>query len=199
MSAINEKTSWQELARRLRPFIARRIAVEADADDILQDVFFRMHRGMSKLTDETRLSAWMFQITRNAIADHLRERARHPLTFSDASEVEHFESPTQEEDDAMIHEVARYLSCLVAFLPSPYREAITLVEIEGHTQKEAARMLGISLSGMKSRVQRGRARLRQMLEENCELALDARGRVISCVPRPLEQIPVECQCQAYCD
>jgi len=44
-------------------------------------------------------------------------------------------------------------------------------------------MLGISLSGMKSRVQRGRAQLRALFEECCVIALDARGRPISCEPR----------------
>jgi len=68
-------------------------------------------------------------------------------------------------------------------LPSPYREAITLTELEGRTQREAAQMLGISLSGMKSRVQRGRAKLRGMLEACCKVAVDARGKVIACEPR----------------
>jgi RNA polymerase sigma-70 factor (ECF subfamily) len=68
-------------------------------------------------------------------------------------------------------------------LPSPYREALILTEMEGLAQKDAATMLGVSVSGMKSRVQRGRQKLRALLEECCEIALDARGRVIGCEPR----------------
>ena len=83
----------------------------------------------------------------------------------------------------------------MACLPSPYREAITLTELEGLTQAEAARMVGISVSGMKSRVQRGRARLREMFEACCEIALDGRGAVMQCEPRPLEHIP-DCLCGA---
>lgn len=79
----------------------------------------------------------------------------------------------------MFRELATYIVPLVAMLPSPYREAITLTELEGLTQQEAAEMVGISLSGMKSRVQRGRRLLRQALDECCEIALDARGAVMS--------------------
>ena len=83
------------------------------------------------------------------------------------------------------------VSVFVARLPSPYREAVTLVELEGLTAREAAEMVGISVSGMKSRVQRGRAQLRQMFDECCEIALDARGKVTDFTPRPQP-----CACKA---
>lgn len=62
------------------------------------------------------------------------------------------------------------------------------------TQKEAAAMIGISLSGMKSRVQRGRQQLREMFEACCEIALDVRGHVVSCEPRPDGRLP-DCRCR----
>ena len=65
----------------------------------------------------------------------------------------------------------------VARLPEAYRHAITLVELQGLTQADAAKIAGVSLSGMKSRVQRGRRLLREMFEECCSLKIDARGRV----------------------
>lgn len=82
----------------------------------------------------------------------------------------------------------------VAMLPSPYREALTLTELEGMTQKDAAFMLGISLPAMKSRVQRGREKLRETLEACCHIALDARGAVVSCEPRPDGRLP-DCRCR----
>ena len=79
--------------------------------------------------------------------------------------------------------------------PTPYREALKpLTELEGVTQRTAAEMMGVSLSGMKSRVQRGRERLRGLLEDCCEIALDARGRVIGCEPRANGKQPVACCC-----
>jgi RNA polymerase sigma-70 factor (ECF subfamily) len=104
------------------------------------------------------------------------------------------EEPLLEDDDACAvgEELAGYLAPFVATLPSPYREALTLVELEGLTQSQAAVMLGVSLSGMKSRVQRGRARLRKALEDCCDVALDARGRVVGFEPRPDGRLPDGC-------
>ncbi len=75
------------------------------------------------------------------------------------------------------------MSLFVAQLASPYRAAVTLVELEGLTAREAAEMAGISVSGMKSRVQRGRAQLREMFDRCCEIALDARGKITEFSPR----------------
>jgi RNA polymerase sigma-70 factor (ECF subfamily) len=71
----------------------------------------------------------------------------------------------------------------VAHLPSPYREAVTLVELEGLTARDAAELAGISVSGMKSRVQRGRAQLRALFEQCCDIALDVRRQVTDVAPR----------------
>lgn len=197
-AAATSTPSWDELATRLRPFIRRRVASEPDADDVLQDVLLRMHRGLPGLHDEDRLGSWMYRIARTTIVDHVRGRARHPVAavpeadaVTDAA-VEEPAGPFAEDDGAVAREVAQYVAAFVAHLPSPYREAITLTELEGRTQREAAQMLGISLSGMKSRVQRGRAKLREMLEACCEIAVDARGKVIACQPRTDGELPPGC-------
>jgi RNA polymerase sigma-70 factor, ECF subfamily len=172
---------WQDVAAQLRPFLARRIAA-ADVDDVLQDVWLRVQRGLPGLRDEERFTSWLFQIARSAVAEHQRVRARYPLPDASA------ESDLAAEPAADDREAARSLACcisiFVARLPSPYREAVTLVELEGLTVREAAEMVGVSVSGMKSRVQRGRAQLRQLFDECCEIALDARGKVIDYTPRP---------------
>jgi RNA polymerase sigma-70 factor, ECF subfamily len=171
---------WQDVAAQLRPFLVRRVD-PSELDDVLQDVLVRVQRGLPGLRDEERFTSWLFQIARSSIAEHRRMRARHPLT--DAPEDTEI-VPEPNDDD---REAARALACcvsiFVARLPSPYREAVTLVELEGLTMREAAEMVGISVSGMKSRVQRGRAQLRQMFEACCEIALDARGKVIDYTPR----------------
>ena len=195
MTSALDTTSWQAIATRLRPFIVRRVASEADAEDVLQEVLLRMHRGLSSLADDERLTAWMYRIARNAIADQLRMRLRHPLSHQ-GSDEEGFASDPEGSEERRDHEVsselAGSLGLFIARLPSPYREAVTLTELEGLTQKEAAQRLGISLSGMKSRVQRGRAKIRHMLEACCAIALDARGRPVACAPLPVEDAPEGC-------
>jgi RNA polymerase sigma-70 factor, ECF subfamily len=183
--------AWRDLDAKLRPFIARRVRAEVDVDDVVQDVFLRMQRGLAALRDEERFGPWVYQVARNAIADHQRAAVRHPLA-NGARPEEEVALPEDEDDGAVERELAAYVAPFVAMLPSPYREALTLTELEGLTQKDAAAMLGISVSGMKSRVQRGRVQLRRALEDCCHIALDARGRVLSCEPRPDGRLPGGC-------
>jgi RNA polymerase sigma-70 factor (ECF subfamily) len=182
--------AWRVLEAKLRPFIARRVGAQADVDDVLQDVFLRMQRGLSGLRDEERFGPWVYRVARNAVVDHQRRAVKHRLPDDEVVPVE---IADEEDDDGVVErELAGYLAPFVATLPSPYREAITLTELEGLTQKQAAQMLGISLSGMKSRVQRGRQRLRKALEDCCHIALDVRGRVVACEPRPDGKLPEGC-------
>lgn len=186
--------AWEAVAERLRPFVRARVSSDADADDVLQDVLLRMVRGLPDLRDHDRLGPWMYRIARTAIADHGRARARHPLAepASEAVEIAAPGEPEVEEDEMARRVVASVLRLFVAALPEPYREAVTLTDLDGLTQREAAEVLSLSLSGMKSRVQRGRAKLRAMLEACCDLAVDARGRLVACEPRPDGQLPPGC-------
>jgi RNA polymerase sigma-70 factor (ECF subfamily) len=175
-------TGWRELTVELRRFVGRRIA-GPDADDVVQEALLRIQRGLPGLKEEQRFGPWVYQVTRSAIADQQRRRGR----TLDAGRVPLAEEELAEDPPAgdvdLTPALLRCLSSFIAELPSPYREAITLTELEGLTQRAAAEMLGVSLSGMKSRVQRGRARLLEMFEACCAIGQDARGRVITCQPR----------------
>lgn len=187
MIAPEARGAYEGLVAPLRSFVARRVPA-SDVDDVVQDVFVRLQRGVGALRDEERFGPWVYRVARSAIAESQRARARHPLPREAPSEelvpaevaAEDAEPGEAEAPDARLAAAA---AALVDMLPSPYREALRLTEIEGLTQKEAAERAGISLSGMKSRVQRGRAQLRTWLDLCCEIALDVRGHVIGCEPR----------------
>jgi RNA polymerase sigma-70 factor (ECF subfamily) len=183
--------AWNALGAKLRPFVARRVRGPADVDDVVQDVFLRMQRGLAELRDDERFGPWAYQVARSAIADHHRAARRHPVAEGDPAEEP---SPDDDDDRSAEQDLAGYVAAFIVMLDTPYREALTLTELEGLTQKEAAEMMGISLSGMKSRVQRGRQQLRQTLEQCCTIALDVRGRVVSCEPRPDGKLP-DCRCR----
>jgi RNA polymerase sigma-70 factor (ECF subfamily) len=187
------RAAWSDLDVKLRPFIARRVRSPNDVDDVMQDVFLRMQRGLGGLRDDERFGPWVYQVARSAIAHHHRAAARHPLAPDGAAEEE-APAPSAEDDGDVEEMLAGYVAPFVAMLESPYREALTLTELEGMTQKDAATMLGISLSGMKSRVQRGRQQLREALENCCHIALDARGHVVGCEPRKDGRLPA-CHCR----
>jgi RNA polymerase sigma-70 factor (ECF subfamily) len=192
MIAPEARGAWNELEARLRPYVARRVASAAEVDDILQTIFVRMHQGLSGLKDGERFGGWVYRIAEHVIVDSARARAREPLVS--VEEVPERTNPDAADDsEALQAALGECVALFVARLPSPYREAVTLTELQGLTQSEAADMLGISLSGMKSRVQRGRARIREMFDECCRISVDCRGRVVECEPRSLEEIPSDCR------
>lgn len=171
-------TLWAEFAPPLRGFLARRVPPGVDADDLVQDVFLRVIRHAGSLRSTDRPEAWLFQIARNALRDALRARLRRDGR-NDAIESDHdlAAEPDPAAERVAEAELAPCLTSMVNRLPEPYRTAITLTTVHGISQAEAARQLGISNSGMKSRVQRGRDRLRDMLVQCCSIAVDVRGGV----------------------
>ena len=185
---------WQELHDGLRAFITRRVNDQGHVDDILQDVFVRVHRQIDSVSDPGRLISWIYQITRNAIIDHYRKPGRQREIPSGLSaelegidEVAETSTTTHPGDVAKPHvELAHCLRPMIERLSKDYRDAINLVELEGLTQQAAATQLGLSLSGMKSRVQRGRARLKQMLDDCCLIELDRRRAVVDYKVRDTE-------------
>jgi RNA polymerase sigma-70 factor (ECF subfamily) len=163
---------WKEYHDSLYSFILTRVNESSVADDILQDVFMRILSRIDSLKDCDKLQSWTYQITRNAIIDYYRSRKKTSelsptLTAPDAE----FSNTVREDIDAC-------LLPMINSLADPYREAVMLSEIEGRTQKEVAEKQDISLSGAKSRVQRGRAMIKEMMFGCCRFEFDKRGNVI---------------------
>jgi RNA polymerase sigma-70 factor (ECF subfamily) len=162
---------WREYHSRLRAFIKRRIADDVIAEDTLQNVFLKMHSGLPSLKETTRLQSWLYSIARNAIIDHYR--SQKPWTDIPVS-LTHAESNLGEK---VVEELSDCLQPMIECLPEIYREAIILSELKGLKQREVAELQGTSLSGAKSRVQRGRALLKAMITDCCQLEFDHKGRL----------------------
>jgi RNA polymerase sigma-70 factor (ECF subfamily) len=177
-----EEARWRDLRARLGAFVGRRVGNPEDAEDVVQDVFVRMQRNIGALSSAERLDAWAFRIARNAIADHYRSPKRRDVGGEAAAKAmdELAAEPIGGEtsNDARA-EMARCVAPMVRGLPDDYRQAVELTELQGMTQAAAAERLGLSVPGAKSRVQRGRARLKEMLLRCCEIETDCRGRVVA--------------------
>jgi len=146
---------------------------------VLQDVFVRVHRQLESVNDPRRIISWIYQVTRNAIIDYYRKSGRrHEIPAGLSADIEALGGERQEESSDSGSELAGCLRPMIERLSRDYREAIALVELDGLTQQAAAEQMGLSLSGMKSRVQRGRKQLKQMLDDCCLIELDRRGGVI---------------------
>ncbi len=167
---------WNEYRNNLRRFIQKRVTDKSVTDDILQDVFVKIHSGIKTLQDGTRLQSWLYQITRNTIIDYYRsqrptEELPEGLSFSELDE------------DKVIPELEKCIRAMIEGLPETYRKAVILSELDGLSQKQVAEKLSLSLSGTKSRVQRGRGKLKEMLMDCCHFEFDSRGGVVDFVPK----------------
>jgi RNA polymerase sigma-70 factor (ECF subfamily) len=179
MRVADPVITWQELRAPLAGFIARRVADPQDAEDVLQEVLLRIHRHADELERADRVDAWMYRIARNAIVDFYRRRAARPELPAGAA-IDLGETSVASDEpaaDALRRDLASCLRPLIGRLPDKYRDALVMTELDGSRQVEAARRLGISASGMKARVQRGRAELKRLLLDCCRVELDRRGGI----------------------
>ena len=172
-------------------FVKFRIPEEADAADIIQEVFAKIHLHGQKGPEIQDISGWIFQVTRNLIIDFYRKQNRNKTAKSRfQDELENVGLSTNEtSEESASTMLARCMQPFVNELPSQYAQALLLTDLGHLTQKEAAQQLGISVSGMKSRVQRARIKLRTIVQECCKISLDSRRRVIDCTRRDQDELP----------
>ncbi len=164
-------------------YVARRVRSHADAEDIAQDVMLRIIRHGDELENVVRVDAWVQRLAANAIADHFRRAVRRELPSGDAVDEEPTLEPEESGQAELRSELARCLAPMIARLPPIYRDALQLTELDGASQTAAAGQLGLSVSGMKARVQRARQQLRESLLTCCEVELDRRRAVTEVRPR----------------
>lgn len=173
--AATVESIWNEVASQLRSFIRSRVRDHAAAEDILQEAFLKIHQKLPTVRASERLEAWVWRITRNAIADHFR-RLRPSEPLPDGI-VQASETPLDPPD------LRPCVRQFVNELPPNYRDALLLTEWQGLTQHQMSKRLGLSASGAKSRVQRARDQLKKLLLDCCRLELDRRGNILAMTPR----------------
>lgn len=173
MSCLTD--AWNRNERELRAWLRHRLGNPFDAEDLLQTLFLKALRQDRKFCQIENARAWLFEVARNALADHLRlKREQVALPENLAAE---------EEESATVDSLAACLPRALAELSAEDREAVTLCDLEGMPQADFARLHGLTLPGAKSRVQRARKRLRAHLTDACQVRFDAAGKVCCFVPR----------------
>ncbi len=163
---------WLEYHARLLGFKKSRVENGVVAEDILQNVFVRIQTGIHTLKQENSLVSWLYQITRNSIIDYYRshksmEELPKSLTTQD-----------QDPSEKARRDIENCLEPMIQNLPDKYRQTIVLSELENWPQKAVAKKQGLSLSGAKSRIQRGRTLLKEMMLECCYFDYDHRGTLV---------------------
>ena len=192
---VNLDTIYYDFNDSLLKFIHGRVDDHDTAEDILQDVYLKIHSSIGSVRDTSRLTSWIYQITRNAIIDQYR-RARPQ------SELQEDYIAPQVEDPDIYAELASSVRGMLNCLVTSDRQVLELADLHGIKQDEIAKQLGISLSGTKSRIQRARQKLKQIFLDCCHFELDHHGRVMDfqsncdhCTDEPSLSNPKDDSCE----
>lgn len=169
--------AWHAHERELRAWLIKQVEDQSTAQDLLQDVFMKALRQGPRFCDLANARAWLYEVARNTATDHLRRR-REWVALPDDLPAE------QDEAVPAVDSLASCLPRVLSELSEEDRDAITECDLNGMSQEDYARKLGLSLPGAKSRIQRARKRLRAQLTQSCQVTLDPQGQVCCFVPRP---------------
>lgn len=172
---VNE--AWSRFKNRLHAFALRRVGAPDEADDVVQAVLVRLLQHQDRIESD-RLAAWLFRTARNAVIDRRRRSGREAVAAEEAA----LHAAAEVPDDA-VPELAACVQPLLGMLSEEDRIVLEDVELNGRSQTDLARTLGVSPSTVKSRVQRARRRLREQVERCCAIELDSRGLPRDFTPR----------------
>jgi RNA polymerase sigma-70 factor (ECF subfamily) len=150
---------WNEFSSQIRGYLLKKVKVEDDADDLLQDIFIKIHSKLGGLKDEKKLAPWIYQMVRNSLTDYYR---KNNLETSEFKEESTESSIDETSDDIYSACVSGCLQVFMNRLPDKYKVPLELSDIRGLKQKDIAEQMDLSYSGLKSRVQRGREMIKDM-------------------------------------
>ena len=165
---------WEELDTQLLFFIKKRIKNKEDAEDILQDVYIKLHKNIASLNDEQKIVSWIYQITRNTINECYRKCYRiKQVEFEDY----HVEM-NKEEEENLNDEILISMKKFIEKLPGDSRKLIELYEFEDMSHKDISKKLEIKENTSKSRLKRAKEKLKNQLDECCIFQIDKFGNVL---------------------
>lgn len=168
---------YTQFSQELFRFIVKKVRDEAIAKDILQDVFLKIIEKSHQLTDKSKFKNWIYRITSNEVTNHYRQQKKlEQLTAS---------LDFEQEDGQSFEPLENCLMGFIDDLPKAEKELIQQVEFDGRSQKEIAAEWGMGYSGVRSKVQRARKKLKE--------------RLLACCQQQLRQCGVACDNEGSCE
>jgi RNA polymerase sigma-70 factor (ECF subfamily) len=166
---MTTKEVWTTYSEDLRRFILSKIKDAVITEDILQDTFMKVHTKLHTLKDESKIKSWLFSVARYTLLDYFR-------TSKDTFQLEDLEI----EADAEIskHSEQDCLRGIVKNLPKKYRDPLFLADIKGMKQQEVADQLKLSLSTVKSQIQRARKQIAEGFMDCCGFVMNEEGYLV---------------------
>jgi RNA polymerase sigma-70 factor (ECF subfamily) len=156
---------------KLQTILTGMVQNPEDAQDLMQEVLIKAHRGLRQFGASATFYTWLYRIAVNTCIDFRRSSRRRltPVSLSEEILADAGFEPADTRADADPHRVAvvrelqERVNAAIAELPEPFRTAVVLRDIEGRTQQEIAEIMQCPLGTVKTRIHRGRLELRRAL------------------------------------
>ncbi len=175
MEVTNVERSY---GAQLRNFIKSKISCSEDAKDIYQEVIVKIINKSNSLRNDESLKSWIFAIARNQVIDYYRSRKK-----LQELNIATLENPLETIEGKSYGEMEGCLHGLINLLPEDYKNLIVESDIKGKCQKELSETTGINYVTLRSKVQRGRDRIRKMMFNACSIEKDAASGLLECLPK----------------
>jgi RNA polymerase sigma-70 factor, ECF subfamily len=170
LSRERDEAAFGEFVRRHTEAVHRwmaRAVGEQDAEDMTQEVFFKAYRGLPRFRGEAPPRAWLASIADNAVKNRYRARSRFRRIFSpgpiEAEPADPAEIAADPEQNARAGESRRFVAEALKLLPAEFRMPVVLRDLEEWSYEEIATSLSLPVGTVKSRIARGRERLKSIL------------------------------------
>jgi RNA polymerase sigma-70 factor (ECF subfamily) len=189
---LNFPDVFHEYERPIYNYLLRMTQNQAEAEDLTQETFIRVHRSLSTFRGESSLATWLYRIATNVSFDHFRRRstrqAQATLPLEEAKPEGEWagETPASPEQLAAQSEMSTCVEGFIQRLPSTYRAVLVLHDLQGLKDREIAEVLDCSLSTVKIRLHRARTKLREALDVGCDFDHDERN-VFVCEPKEVDE------------
>jgi len=175
-----------QLYKSLFLFIKKRVNNQEDAEDLTQEVFYKLSKSKTESVDD--IKSWLFTIAKNTITDYYRKKKIY------TEELNHKLAQSENEDKATANELSECIRVFIGMLPKDYRSIITLSELERVSQKEIAERLNVNYATVRSKIQRGRKKVKDLFSEYCVVTQGGKGSIIDCMPRQSYNENIPCSC-----
>lgn len=171
LSMVTTNEVWNEFSASVLDYFQSKVKDRHVAEDLRQDVFIKIHKHMDEVRQREKLSHWISVVMRNTLVDYWKTKTDKPLE----------KLPSLKADAEQTHEehlAERCVRNMIRQIPEKYAAPLALSDLEGVKQKEVAEQLNLSLSGAKSRIQRGREMLKDAIQSCCKVELNERNEIV---------------------
>ncbi len=172
---------FEQYRAELVRYVRHRVNDPGLSEALVSDVLVKLYRHCEELSEVKNIRAWLYQVTRRTVYDYFREQSKLSAFSPELAEEDAY------QESSITTELASLIPVLINCLPNKYAIPLRMSDLEGLPQQEIARQINLSLSGTKSRIQRGRQQLKELFHQCLHLEFDQKG------------IPVDFQVKANCN